>query len=176
MSEYKWIKDSGTVKADELFMELKKYKWEGKRFLAYHADSFKAGHAADAELAELNVNNLLELRIFSEEEELYYCRSCIGEDFQWRLASENGPEEASYMVQYQTLDINTAKMEQDGFLTDRHGNLILYTTVGGKYALPVHKDDNCSKLIAYLDYDQNGMAKIADYRLCGFCKRNNEGR
>ena len=61
MSEYKWIKDSGTVKADELFMDLKKYKWEGKRFLAYHTDSFKAGHAADAELAGLNVSG----KIFS---------------------------------------------------------------------------------------------------------------
>ena len=171
MSTYGWIKKSGTMKEGELSDELKLYYSEDRMFLAYSTDSFRAGHALEKELSELSMGQLLELRIFSEKEELYYCRSRIGEDFQWRLASEENLNRDYYMVQYQTLDINTAKMEKDGFPTDACGNLILYTTVGGKYALPINREDNCSKVIAYIDYDMNGMAKVKDYRLCGFCKK-----
>ncbi|MCI6731168.1 MAG: CRISPR-associated protein Csx19 [Lachnospiraceae bacterium] len=168
MSTYVWMKESGTIKEEELSAKLQRYHSENELFLAYSTDSFCAGHALENELSELHVKQLLELRIFSENKELYYCRSRMGEDFQWRLASEENLEKDYYMIQYQTLDINTAKMEQDGFPTDTYGNLILYTTVGGKYKLPISREDNCSKIIAYIDYDEYGMAKIKDYRLCGF--------
>ena len=88
--------------------------------------------------------------------------------FQWRTASENGLEKTDYLVQYQTLDLNKKRMEEEGNLKDPFGNRVLYTTVGGKYVLPIGEKEDSSKIITYVAYDENGMAKAADYRVCGF--------
>ena len=47
-------------------------------FLAYGTNFFQAGHANKEELSILNLEKLLELRIFSDEQEIYFSRSCIG--------------------------------------------------------------------------------------------------
>lgn len=181
MSEHMWIKDSGLVRESELIPEaLRRISGEAL-FLACSTDTFRAGHATEEELGALKPENLLELRIFSDQEEFLGRRTRVGEVFQWRTAWEKGLSEDQYMIQYQTLDINRDRTEKEGNPADSYGNRILYTTVGGKYQLPIEPDADSSKIVAYIAYDQNGMARIADYRVCGFvrqavCREQEEGR
>lgn len=172
MSEYKWIKSCGLMREEELIAEVLQKLSENQLFLAYNTDSFQTGHADEKELSALKPENLLELRIFSEEQELCCSRSRIGEEFQWRIASEKDVPPNGYIVQYQTLDINRDRMKKEENAADQNGNCILYTTVGGKYTLPIRGDEDSSKVICYVAYDENGMAKMADYRLCGFVQKN----
>ena len=169
-----WIKDSGMENEGNLPALVKQFLSGDRIFLAYSTDSFQAGYAKGEILDKLVSAKLLELRIFSEEQEISFRRSFIGELFQWRIASEKDVPESCYIVQYQTLDINRDRVEKEGNPRDQYGNCILYTTGGGKYSLPVETDVNSAKVIAYIDYDRNGMAKIVDYRLCGFLRRDVE--
>lgn len=180
MSEYIWVKNCGLVQEEEIITDALRRISENFLFLAYSTDSFLAGHAVESELKTLKPENLLELRIFSEEQEICYRRSYIGEDFQWRIASENvessnerkNNSDNYYIVQYQTLDINWDKVKKEGNPVDKYGNRILYTTVGGKYMLPLDENLDSAKIISYIIYDRNGMAKIVDNRLCGFVQKN----
>ena len=73
---------------------------------------------------------------------------------------------ASYYVEYkQYLDIDSS-FQSD---IDNYGCHTLRTTGGGYYALPVAEKQNMVCIKAYLQYDKNGLAHIADYRLAGFC-------
>ena len=40
--------------------------------------------------------------------------------------------------------------------------------------LPIGSSEDSVKVIAYIDYDENGMAKIVDYRLCQFIQRGRD--
>ncbi len=171
MNEYKWIKQHGVIKEDEIINQMMKYEGKENSFLAYSTDSFYAGKVEKEQLEQLKKENLLEVRIFSETEETCFQRSSIGKMFQWRTASENGLEKTDYLVQYQTLDLNKKRMEEEGNLKDPFGNKILYTTVGGKYVLPIGETEDSSKIITYIAYDESGMAKAADYRVCGFVQK-----
>lgn len=168
MSEHMWVKEKGLTGEMELFRELRDKIAEDSLFLACGTNFFKAGHAIEEELREINTGKLLELRVFSNNQEIYYSRSSIGEDFQWRVASEKGVPKNHYIAQYQTIDINRRRTEAAGNPTDGYGNRILFTTVGGKYVLPISADSDTSEIICYLIYDKNGIAKIVDYRMKGF--------
>ena len=145
-------------------------------FLPAEQISFWRDMLFPEELAGVNVEKLLELRIFSDEEEVYYSRSCIGEAFQWRFASEKGLPQKYYITQYQTIDINRDKVKQENDPADQYGNRIFYTTVGGEYVLPIDGEADSSEVVCYLAYDKNGMAKVADYRLRRFVQENCRGR
>ena len=168
MSEYIWVKEKGLTGEKELFSELRDKIAEDSLFLACGTNFFKAGHAIEEELREINIGKLLELRVFSDNQEIYYSRSSIGENFQWRIASEKNVPKNHYIVQYQTIDINSKRTKEAGNPTDRYGNRILFTTVGGKYVLTIAADADTSEVICYLIYDKNGIAKIVDYRMKGF--------
>ena len=43
--------------------------------------------------------------------------------------------------------------------------------MGGKYVLPIGETEDSSKIITYIAYDESGMAKAADYRVCGFVQK-----
>lgn len=171
MGEYKWVKERGQIGEAGILTEVRQRLSTTALFLAYSTDSFLAGHATEEELCTLKPENLLELRVFSETWEVCYRRSYVGENFQWRLASEEDIPKDSYLVQYQTLDINWNKTQAEGNFIDPNGNRVLYTTVGGKYRLPIGLEEDCTQVISYIAYDENGMAKIVDYRLCGFGQR-----
>lgn len=175
MGEYRWIKDSGLVSEKDICSEALRTAPEKSLFLACGTNYFRAGHADGKELGTLKLDRLLELRIFSEQCEIYFRRTSAGRDFQWRLASEQDVPEDCYIVQYQTLDINQDRAEKMKYPTDEYGNLQLFTTVGGKYVLPADPAADSSEIICYIAYDKNGMAKIADYRLKGFVKRTAPG-
>lgn len=167
----KWIKASGITTEDELINEIKKYAGDDRYFLAYCTDKFYAGRAELEQFNQLKKDNILEIRLFSEIEEIHFIRSSVGVDFQWRIASEDGLSESDYMVQYQTIDLNQNRINQNNNQTDMFENKVLYTTVGGEYCLPISGNEDSSKIISYINYDENGMAKITDYRVCGFVKK-----
>lgn len=176
MNGYMWIKETGAVQEEELYSELQRKLRKDSLFLACGTNFFLAGHAVPEELAGVNVEKLLELRIFSDEEEVYYSRSCIGEAFQWRFASEKGLPQKYYITQYQTIDINRDKVKQENDPADQYGNRIFYTTVGGEYVLPIDGEADSSEVVCYLAYDKNGMAKVADYRLRRFVAGELQGK
>lgn len=168
MSKYIWIKDNGLTREENLLEEVLPKIKKGSLFLAYGTNYFRAGHAKKEELEMLKIKHLLELRIFMEEQEICYRRSLIGKEFQWRLASEADIQEQYYMIQYQLLDINTDRSKD---AENGSGNRTFYTTVGGKYELPVNKNADSAEIVCYVEYAENGMAKIVDYRLKGFTER-----
>lgn len=136
-------------------------------FAAFLTDRFVAGKADTLEqgLNELECDKILELRLFSEEKEALGRRTMIGENhlFQWRVASEDGLDEMDYLVKYQTLDIDAAKIR-----STENGGLQLMTTGGGCYSLPISPEEDRIKIISYIGYDESGMAYIYDNRLAGF--------
>ena len=171
MRKYGWVKKSGAVCQDGIMREVMNHADANRLFLAYSTDSFLAGHGTAEELEKLSPENLLEIRIFSEDQEVCFRRSLAGEAFQWRIASEENLASQYYFIQYQTIDIN---QDRSGEQYDKMGRRILFTTGGGKYMLPIGSSEDSVKVIAYIDYDENGMAKIVDYRLCQFIQRGRE--
>lgn len=153
---HKWIKESGNLKLDELKNKLNAYS--NVQYIAMFTDRFEADNGIP------NIDDkLLELRLFNEVNELHAFRSNIGNDFFYRVSDDTGLDEMDFIVNYQKLDINNN--EKKGY------NLM--TTVGGRYSLPVD-EENYAKVIDYIEYDSDGMAMVADYRIAGFVKRQEE--
>ena len=94
----KWIKDSGITPENELINEIKKYAGDNRYFLAYCTDRFYAGRAELEQFNQLKKDNVLEIRLFSETEEIHFIRSTVGTDFQWRIASEDKLDKSEYMA------------------------------------------------------------------------------
>lgn len=153
---HKWVRESGSLKLDELKNKLNAYS--NVQYIAMFTDRFEADNGIP------NVDDtLLELRLFNDTFELHVFRSDIGSDFFYRVSDDTGLDDMDFIVNYQKLDINS-KQEKD------HN---LMTTVGGKYTLPIN-DENYAKVIDYIEYDNDGMAMVADYRIAGFVKKQEE--
>ena len=158
----KWIEENGTGSTEELKTYLidKNESLKGYTFIAMYTDSFVSGKYE----GDMNLEFLLEARIFCESTELYISRSSIGEDFAWRSASEKNCDNSDYYEQYQIIDINSEKSYKD----EAHGKMNIISTVGGRYELPINDGQTRIRIISYVDYDENGMAFVADNRVCGF--------
>ena len=129
----KWIKDSGITPENELINEIKKYAGDNRYFLAYCTDRFYAGRAELEQFNQLKKDNVLEIRLFSETEEIHFIRSTVGTDFQWRIASEDKLDKSEYMVQYQTLDLNQNRIPNMLRLYQNLMiNMLLYWEIGTK--------------------------------------------
>lgn len=141
-------------------------------FVAYQTDQFIAGRNTLEILRQIDSSRLLEIRLFSENQEVLARRTMIGagHKFQWRIASEEGLLENAYVERYQTLDIDRTKIN-----AGLNGNLQLMTTGGGKYELPVSEEHDSIRVISYIDYDESGMAYIYDNRLAGFATQGGKG-
>lgn len=174
-----WIKEYGNTPESEIQGVINRYMPADSLGIAYYTDRFcSADKKHLAALCE-DIPHLLELRLFNDMGELLIRRSHIGGAFVWRLADDNTLEKAaaletdqflkkpaSYYVEYkQYLDIDSS-FQSD---IDNYGCHTLRTTGGGYYALPVAEKQNMVCIKAYLQYDKNGLAHIADYRLAGFC-------
>ena len=160
-------KQGGTCTETELQNIICGYKYS--YYTAWQTDRFLAGKDDPDSLGRIEWNKLLEIRLFTENDELLARRTMIGaaNPFQWRIASEDGLDPDEYIVRYQTLDIDTDHIE-DG----EYGNLRLLTTGGGTYELPINRNENSVKVISYICYDdENGMAGIYDNRLAGFAAK-----
>ena len=171
-----WIKDRGICAEDDLCQLVQGFKPESCLTVAMHTDGFRAAAAGSWKRAINPRTTLLELRIFDENREFWSHRSVLGSNFTWRIADDTALREALknesdnyYIDTVQTLDIDeTYEPYQDGETDDR-GCLLLRTTGGGHYALPITKEDGCVLIRNYLQYDENnGAVAAVDYRLTGF--------
>lgn len=164
MSE-KWIKDSGNVSEQGLHELVSRYFDREYYYLAGCTNEYCSGQDNLNDFINDKASALLELRVFSRDRELLLSRSIIGHDFNWRITDDGALEQSDYIDYEHYIDINTDKsVESD------HGMYIL-STVGGRYKLPVTKSENAVLIRAYISYDNNGMAKVTDHRVCGFSRK-----
>lgn len=162
-----WVRKQGTADGNTLRALIP--EGDGFVFLAFQTDGFESGFASADALDRIAAERLLELRVFDDKEEFLAVRTRIGADsaFHWRTASECGLDEnRDYIVRYQTLDINTEKSSR---ISDANGMRALMSTVGGSYTLPIDGTSDSIRVIAYIEYDENGVAHAVDHRLGGFC-------
>ena len=130
-----------------------------------------------------NPENILEMRCFDESGELRIFRSNVDADFQAReIIDVKSPE-------LKTLSEQSGKLESvsnDGYLEsydENHyldiasvsSNGIVTATGGGTYFLP---EPNAKLLMVryYIKYDENGIGRKNDWRLVGFCEREEDKR
>lgn len=161
---YNWILKSGQcdlADAKKLLFELSQ---QDCFFIAMYTNRFEAGRLEELKIDCICDNLLLELRAFNKDKELLITRGCIGEEFSWRIAADNELEKEEYYDVEHFIDINTEKSTE--YAED--GNLIIMSTVGGKYSLPIKKGTSKVKIRNYIDYDSNGMARAIDSRICCF--------
>jgi len=164
MGRYKWIQKEGSCDAAMLNQVISEELAAYDYVMLLYIDAFECIKRED--LRQVDVKRLLEMRAFSEAKEFYAYRGGIGEGFEWRIAISDGlAEHEDYLIQYHFIDINEKKI--DGHCTS-DGNPIFYTTVGGQYSLPIDVDKKRVRIMEYITYDDNGMARIADARICGF--------
>ncbi len=115
----------------------------------------------------IDINHLLEVRVFNKESETRIWRNSISEDFKVRTLDESDPRDTIEETQF--LDIDTTKTRQDA---DQYGTIEVVSTGGGKYRLPaeLYDDDAKLKIKNYIQYTDEGIAKIVDYRVVEIVK------
>lgn len=164
-----WIQKHGDCTEDSLASLLNEHMTGDYLVTAFFTDRFQGcrGDLLDSVLAR--AQELVELRVFNEDCELWLHRSCCGRPFSWRLAGETGcvPKRDCFRT-VQALDIDETYAAYQRGDQDEHGALKLRSTVKGYYALPLGTGDGCVKIITYVRYNENGVAEAADYRLAGF--------
>lgn len=165
-----WIQKHGICSEDVLGSLLEEYRTGDYLVTAFFTGWFQGcrGNHLDSVLA--SAQELVELRVFNENCELWLHRSCCGRPFSWRLASEAGcGSQRDYFRTVQALDIDESYAAYQRGETDGYGSLKLRSTVQGYYALPICSGDGCVKIINYVRYDDvTGVAEAVDYRLAGF--------
>ena len=118
----KWP-ESGTCSEDNLKTMVSRHSYT--YYTAYQTDRFLAGKNDQDSLDRIEWTKLLEIRLFSVDQELLARRTMIGSShsFQWRVASENGLAEDEYLVRYQTLDIDSEHIREGNVYTTKKGTL-----------------------------------------------------
>lgn len=164
-----FIHEYGTLTEFDLLVVAERYLHEGCTVYAVHTDHFYCG----AEL-KVNVKHLMELRIFSANDELKISRLNIGQPFQWRYINDDtfkqliSAQEDDFLQKFSNriydeehyLDIDATKSEGVNYTT----------TGGGRYTLPVEYAEKI-KIRNYLTYDENGIVIISDFRIVGFIQK-----
>ena len=128
-----------------------------------------------------NPEKILEMRCFDESGELRIFRSGVDADFQAREIIDAKPPELK------TLSEQSGHLESasnDGYLEsfdEKHyldiasvsSDWIVTATGGGTYFLP---EQNAKLLMVryYIKYDKNGIGRKYDWRLVGFCEREED--
>lgn len=167
MKEY--ISEYGVVSEAEVLTLAKKYYSNRCSVYAVHTDHFYCGYELNIE-----VRHLIELRIFTSDTELKISRLNIGEDFRWRYIDDSVFEQTLHSEtdeflrrfknrvydeeQYLDIDFNKSK------------GLCYVTTGGGPYTLPIENAEKI-KIRNYLEYDENGIVAIPDFRIIGFIQK-----
>ena len=164
-----WIQKHGNCSEDALGPLLEEYMTDDYLVTAFFTDRFQGSRGYHLNSMLSNAQELVELRVFNENCELWLHRSCCGTPFYWRLAGEAGCDpKRDFFCTVQALDIDETYVAYQHGETDEYGSLKLRSTVKGYYALPLNIGDECVKVINYVRYDANGVAEVADYRLVGF--------
>lgn len=182
MSDWYWIRESGACSETELPELVRTFTQPEDKAIAFYSDRFQAANCGLVPKLLEGVEDLLELRIFRADAELWAHRSALDEEFSWRIADddapwENAPEQDFDAVKRrhiipttQFLDISPDYVPYQTGERDALGCRKLRSSVGGHYALPLDdgKDYGYVRLINYVSYDPNGVAGIADFRIAGF--------
>ena len=164
-----WIQKHGDCAEDALASLLEEYKTGDYLVTAFFTDRFQGCRGSRLDSVFAGARDLLELRVFNENRELWLHRSRCGKPFFWRLAGEAGCDpKRDYFRALQALDVDETYAAFRRGETDEYGSLKLRSTVKGHYALPLCSGDACVKIVHYVRYDENGVAEAADYRLAGF--------
>ena len=159
----------GTANEGDVISFAQKYFHSGCNVYVVHTDHFYCGTELEAD-----ARHMIELRIFDDNSELKISRLNIGVEFNWRYIDDSEFR-------------NKLKYEPDKFLGDFDNRVYdeahyldidsnytrgcCYTTSGGgKYALPVENAEKV-RIRNYLDYDENGMLIISDFRIVGFVQK-----
>ncbi len=129
--------------------------------LAYLDDKVQFLESAE-ELDNLDLENLLELRIFDSEGELRYWRNHDGK-LEQRYVDDAGKQkhEVEFFLWEIAVD-GQAPAEQRGMLL----KLPKHLNISGNSA--------AIKVINYYEFDENGLINILDSRFAGICSKEKE--
>lgn len=164
-----WIQKHGDCAEAALASLLEEYLAEEYLAAAFFTGGFQGCRGKRLHALLAKAQELLELRVFNENRELWIHRSCCGRPFFWRLAGESGCDpKRDFFRTVQALDLDETYAAYRRGETDEYGSLKLRSTVKGHYALPLAGGETCVKIVNYVRYDENGVAEAADYRLAGF--------
>lgn len=109
--------------------------------------------------------HLLELRVFEVAQEMHVARDYMGAPFAWRLVGGNDEalgKQGLTLDDIQFLDINRKVYER---LCEQDSTGRTYRSMsGGTYRLPI-AGANRIHLRNYLEYDEDGVAGIVDFRI-----------
>ncbi len=168
-----FISEHGKIAESDLMTVAKSYLCNECTVYAVHTNYFYCG-------SELNIDikHLVELRIFTADMEFKAFRLNIGNDFTWRYINDskfkqvlsNEPDDFLCKFSNRTydeehyLDIDSTKSIGTCYIT----------TGGGKYELPVENAEKI-KIRNYLEYDENGIVIISDFRIVGFIQKGSAG-
>ena len=164
--EKKWIKESGICRIEEVEGILNKFLSDG-RYLMGCTDSYNTGYWSVSAFADIELASMLELRVFNSDREVLFFRSMLDEKIQWRVTDDTELEELDFFDSEQFIDINE---EKSVYFADEK-MMSLFTTVGGKYMLPIDQGQNAVRIRKYISYDKNGMAHVEDQRVVSFMKK-----
>lgn len=148
MSKYKWIAENGICGQNEIIASAAKYCDEDAIYIALYTDKAEIGQTILENLNRIDGNNLMELRIFNSKREFFAIRSMCTEDFKWRVTSDKNLKKEDYIVRHQFIDINKVK------------------SMGKSTFFQIDERVNSVKVISYIEYDEYGMAKVVDNRVC----------
>ena len=145
---------------------------KGCPFIAILTDSIVCGtYAGDGKFTGCDgtidkiEQNLLEIRIFNDDEEFRGFRSYKGMEFQTRLIRDNEIQDAKTFDEIHYLDQNSGLTKP---LSNGYTKFV--TTGGGTYVLPVNASVRKVKVRNYLKAgkDSNGLLAPYDWRIVAF--------
>lgn len=159
----------GTATESEVIEIAEKYFCSGYNVYAVHSDHFYCG----TELC-IDAKHLIELRIFTNSFEFKISRLNIGSDFSWRYIND---DEFEKVLSHETdtfLGSFTNRTYDEKHYLDidsTKSNGFNYTTTGGgRYTLPIENAEKV-KIRNYLEYDENGIVIISDFRIVEFIQK-----
>ena len=167
MSYYREHIQIGRASAYELRVEVERLRWsDALMALAIFAGKVRcdtwealAERLVADDDAEERWSRLLELRIFDAAGEMHAVRNDLSEELVWRVVIDDDDDVCftrSVLDEIQLLDIDEKRSNPSEGLYQ--------TTGGGPYMLPL-KDATTISIRNYIDYDEDGMAHVVDYRI-----------
>ena len=167
-----FVCEHGTTPESDLLAIVEKYFRKGCCVYAVHTDHFYCG----TEL-KMDGKHLIELRIFTENDEFKISRLNIGTDFSWRYIDDAAFQNALSGEKDEFLSVFSNRVFDEMHYLDidstRSKGCNYTTTGGGRYTLPVENAEKVS-IRNYLEYDENGIVKISDFRIVGFTQKGSE--
>lgn len=161
-----YISAHGTVSEKDLLSLAEQYMRDDSIVYAVHTDSFFCQKALN-----INVGHLMEMRIFTEHDEIKLTRMNIGTDFIWRYIDDTAFEKALAEEDNEFLGVLENRVYDEEHYLDvdltKSSGTNYTTTGGGPYSLPVEKAEKV-RVRNYLEYDDNGIVVISDFRIVGF--------